>query len=500
MFGAGTLEKKGVGTLTFGNGTGAVNWSLSPGALIDVQEGKLALNGGANTWTSNKASLNIASGATFDGWDAGGTVDALTGSGTYEAGNFGPRTLTVGINNSDGTFSGTIQSRAGSTANSVQLVKVGTGAQTLDGFITVNTQTNYGVDTLRVRGGTLNLSPTAGSVIGSTNGSGVYFSPTAGDVSTVNQTSGALVTNTLAVGDKGQATYSISGGSADTNQIRLGFDGPTSGSAPVVMNVSGTALVKVKSNGGILMGQYYGRPITVTQTGGDVVFYSDAVGTKGGTGSLQFKSGSTTPTYNLNGGTLSIPAISWAADTGGGFGGGNGTLSFNGGTLQITSAAFAVPTGLATNGQPKIVGKILGDECHPGQRCHHRQLRPRRHLRRADPARARPSVFDGGLKVATSVPGGSLTLSGINTYTGTTTVPTGNTLVLADNAGLTFVLDGTASNKITGAGTVTLDGDFTIDTAFADLTNGNTWTLVDVTTSRKPSPPPSPSLVSPKPA
>ena len=42
------------------------------------------------------------------------------------------------------------------------------------------------------------------------------------------------------------------------------------------------------------------------------------------------------------------------------------------------------------------------------------------------------------------------------------------------------MLDGTASNKITGAGTVTLDGDFTIDTTLADITNGNTWTLVDV--------------------
>ena len=110
------------------------------------------------------------------------------------------------------------------------------------------------------------------------------------------------------------------------------------------MNVSDTAQVNMNSNGGILMGQYFGRPVTVTQTGGNVVFYSDAGVTRGGTGSLAFMSASTTPTYNLNGGTLSIPAITWAA-AGGGSGGGNGTINFNGGTLQITNAAFAVPTG-----------------------------------------------------------------------------------------------------------------------------------------------------------
>jgi hypothetical protein len=246
------------------------------------------------------------------------------------------------------------------------------------------------------------------------------------------------------------------------------------------MNVSDTAAVNIHSNGGILMGQFYGRPVTVTQTGGNVVCYSDAGVTRGGTGSLQFKNSSTTPIYHLNGGTLSIPAITWTA-AGGGSGGGNGTLSFNGGTLQITSAAFAVPTGLATNLQPKIVGKILGDNVTPdsGAIIDNYGLA----VTFAAPIlHGLTGTFDGGLKVATSVPGGSLTLSGLNTYTGNTTVPTGNTLVLADDAGLTFVLDGTASNKITGAGAVTIHGDFTIDTALADLTNGNTWTLVDVTT------------------
>lgn len=75
---------------------------------------------------------------------------------------------------------------------------------------------------------------------------------------------------------------------------------------------------------------------------------------------------------------------------------------------------------------------------------------------------------------------GTLTLSGVNTYTADTTVTDG-TLVLADNAGLKFVVTNDSNNRITGPGLVTLDGDFTIDTSAVTATTG-TWTLVDVTT------------------
>lgn len=77
---------------------------------------------------------------------------------------------------------------------------------------------------------------------------------------------------------------------------------------------------------------------------------------------------------------------------------------------------------------------------------------------------------------------GTLTLSGLNTYTGNTTVNTGG-LTLADNAQMKFLIGANGvNNSIGGAGTATLSGDFEIDTSGAALANGNSWTLVNVGT------------------
>ena len=88
------------------------------------------------------------------------------------------------------------------------------------------------------------------------------------------------------------------------------------------------------------------------------------------------------------------------------------------------------------------------------------------------------------LNGVTKTGAGTLLLSAANVYTGNTNVNAG-TLALADNAQLKFVLGATSgvSNKITGTGTVNLDGDFVITTTAADaLPIGSSWTLVDNTT------------------
>ena len=75
----------------------------------------------------------------------------------------------------------------------------------------------------------------------------------------------------------------------------------------------------------------------------------------------------------------------------------------------------------------------------------------------------------------------TVTMTGLNTYTGNTTVPTGNTLALSSTGGMTFAVTNASANKITGAGTATLDGTFTINTAAVTNATGS-WTLVDTTT------------------
>jgi autotransporter-associated beta strand protein len=78
---------------------------------------------------------------------------------------------------------------------------------------------------------------------------------------------------------------------------------------------------------------------------------------------------------------------------------------------------------------------------------------------------------------------GMLTLSGANTYTGNTTVSSGGKLTLGSTTGgLKFVItDAATNNKVTGAGTATMNGMFTLDTS-AVTVNSGTWTLVNTTT------------------
>lgn len=77
---------------------------------------------------------------------------------------------------------------------------------------------------------------------------------------------------------------------------------------------------------------------------------------------------------------------------------------------------------------------------------------------------------------------GTLVLSGANFFTGGTTVAEG-TLELTDNAQLKFVLGATSgtTTSISGAGTVTLSGDFVIDTTAADALLSGSWLIEDVT-------------------
>ncbi len=173
--------------------------------------------------------------------------------------------------------------------------------------------------------------------------------------------------------------------------------------------------------------------------GGSAAFSDAGTGTltlaTAGSGELIINGGSVTTTASLLKGT----------------GAGTATVTINGGTLDMGGTNI----GAATN--TVVLAAQSGTLQNVGQ------------------------INNGaGLTKSTA---GTLILAGTNTYTGDTTVSDG-ILELADNAQIKFVLGATtgSNNRLTGAGTVTLGGDFNIDTTAANGLASGSWTLVDHST------------------
>jgi autotransporter-associated beta strand protein len=128
--GSGTFRKSGTGMVQLSaDGQGCVI-SLQAGSLLDLTGGILR-NGTFNNsdWTRNFSSLALGTGTILDVWNGGPIrVDALTGTGAVTNGlNGGTTSLTLGVANGSGTFSGTMR------AVGLTVIKTGTGTQTLSG-------------------------------------------------------------------------------------------------------------------------------------------------------------------------------------------------------------------------------------------------------------------------------------------------------------------------------------------------------------------------------
>lgn len=277
LAGAGTLRKTGPGILALsnqGSSTFAVNVALSAGGLIDVQAGTLR-NGGwqGQTWSNNRASLAIASGASFDVWDGTSpVVDALTGAGSVlKGGGTGSvsRTLTVGIANGSGTFSGTIDD-AGSGSNTLSLTKTGTGTQTLSGANTYRGTTVISSGILAISNNT---------ALGATSGN----------------------TTIAATGSSTGPQLSLSGGITSAEPISITGNSAQNQYVGVITNTSGTntlsgAITLASPSGGIRLSSGGGelilsgtisqtgttRTLTLQATGGAALTVNNAIANNGG--------------------------------------------------------------------------------------------------------------------------------------------------------------------------------------------------------------------------
>lgn len=236
LTGTGTLVKSGTGSTSFG-GSGNVNISLSQGALIDIQAGYLAGSSSfQGIWTNNRASLNIASGATFNGVEGTIFVDALTGSGSLLGGQGGvARTTTVGIANGSGTFAGTIGDFIADPGSTLALTKAGTGTQTLTGANSYTGATTISGGTLAIGGtGTLGSSTITNnatfSIAGHTGGLSVLNLLGSGTTTlgantlTLTNASGTYsgaINGTGGLTKQGAGTYILSGTNAYTGTTTI---------------------------------------------------------------------------------------------------------------------------------------------------------------------------------------------------------------------------------------------------------------------------------------
>ena len=255
--GSGTLLKTGPGVLdqTNGwpvgtNGGAAVTISMAAGGLIDIEGGAIANKWVGVSWAGNQASVYIASGAVLDIGGNGGlggvVIDALSGSGTV--GDYFPaaNTLTLGVANGSGTFSGAIMGDGDNVGGGpgtgdlntgvVSVTKTGTGIEVLAGNNTYTGATTVSNGTLSITGALANSPVTV-------NGGLMSVAGTLGSLSvTVNG-------GTLQIGDGAMHNGAVASSSINDNSVLVfanpsaqTYAGAISGSGSVVVNAGSGAL------------------------------------------------------------------------------------------------------------------------------------------------------------------------------------------------------------------------------------------------------------------
>jgi autotransporter-associated beta strand protein len=465
--GAGNISKTGAGKLTLSGantytGTTTVTaGTLRVGGDGNLGTGALTLNGGGLEITTASATIDNAitigaSGATVSNAVAATLSGALSGNGLLTKAGDGSLTLS-GSNSLTGATTltgGTLSISTGS--------KIGTGTLTLNGGVLEVTGTatlSQAVSVGGSGGGVAVGTGVTATLSGAISGSGLLSKTGAGTLTlsgTQTATGGLSVTGgTVKISTAANmvgGTLTLDGGTLDVGDNNL-----TLSNALVIGSAGGTINVDTVNNNGLTLSGAVTGSGTLSKTGTDVVYFANA---SSFTGALDVQAGSIVATGSS---TFGSGQITLATGT---------NLGVAGSTRSIANNIVLAGNAALYTGQP------------------------------TDTSNGETITFSGVVSGAgnltiigaTSPAGNLVVLSGINTYTGTTTLSTGRLSVASDAnlgsgalslaADTTLVISAatTIDNAVTLAGnaTVKTDADATLSGALSgtgNLTKTGTSTL-----------------------
>jgi autotransporter-associated beta strand protein len=414
LSGSGALTQLGTGTLQLG----AVN---SYSGDTTVGGGILQL-GLASAVPSGTGKGNAVVNGTLDLYGFSQTLNGLSGAGTVDTTTGAAVTLTVGANDAGGVFSGVIQN----TAGPLSLTKTGTntltlsGANTYTGVTTVNGGTllvaaggvvgNSGSDEVRVNGGTLTVAGGSVTANNFATGDGTEIDFLGNTTNSVlNLSSGTLTINKpnqwwdVVIGNHGSAIWNQTGGTTLLNVGEINV-GNWADAGICSINLSGGSFTQTLPSGASGPYFYLGTRTNATMTiSGTANVNIPALYLNRGASGASY--GGVT-TLNLNGGTLTTTAISFATAA--------AVINFNGATLQAgASSADFLPLAGGATGSVIIQSNGATIDSQGNTVAVNLPLLHDSSL---------GSTHDGGV---TKLGSGTLTLTGANTYNGITVVSNG---------------------------------------------------------------------------
>ena len=393
---ATSFTKTGEGTLNLGNG-------FSGSGALRVNGGTLNLAGA----TSPGGDIEVGKGAGVTGalhiTSTGGV--SMPGKWFFTGRDLGTGTVTVdgGTLSADSVRIATSAWTGATTTGTLNIINGGTVTTT--GATVANDAAGWGElnqGTLNVVGGTLNSeNDMVGSIGGAAGALGQINIGTGGVVNLASTTERWLLVNQY---DSARGQVNVNGGT---------------------LNLNANTDIRFSTNGGVGIS-------SLSITGGAI---------NGGTGSvvdLNWGGGAVDNTVNLNGGTLTIGQVIARTTSG------SRVFNFNGGTLKAAgSTANFFDAGVASAANVRNGGAVFhtaGNDVTIAQTLAHSGI-------------GGDAAIDGGL---TKNGAGTLTLTGANSYTGSTTVNGG---ALAVNGGSlpdsgTLVINTGAVVNVTGTETV----------------------------------------------